>query len=131
MDGVSYTTPFSLTGWPSAIVRAGTAGAALPLGVWRPPAPLLGLQHVLRPREPCQQRPRAVVRAAGCRRVAQPMTQPKDAAPCGHHGVPSGRRSEPEPEVKRLEVIGELDLEGISAAQKLDAPNAFVRGRGE
>jgi amidase len=32
-DGVSYTTPFSLTGWPAAIVRAGTAGAALPLGV--------------------------------------------------------------------------------------------------
>jgi amidase len=63
-DGLSYTTPFSLTGWPAAIVRAGTAGAALPLGVqivarpwhdhvalaaaarvqaslggWRPPAP--------------------------------------------------------------------------------------------
>ena len=63
-DGVSYTTPFSLTGWPAAVVRAGTAGGALPLGVqivarpwqdhvalagaacveaalggWRPPAP--------------------------------------------------------------------------------------------
>jgi amidase len=32
-DGVSYTTPFSLTGWPSAIVRAGTAAGTLPLGV--------------------------------------------------------------------------------------------------
>jgi hypothetical protein len=39
MDGVSHPTPFRLTGWPSAIVRAGTAGAALPLGGWRPPAP--------------------------------------------------------------------------------------------
>jgi amidase len=63
-DGVSYTTPFSLTGWPAAIVRAGTATGTLPLGVqivarpwhdhvalaaavcvetalggWRPPAP--------------------------------------------------------------------------------------------
>ncbi len=32
-NGVSYTTPFNLTGWPAAIVRAGTAGAGLPLGV--------------------------------------------------------------------------------------------------
>jgi amidase len=31
--GVSYTTPFSLTGWPAAIVRAGTAAGTLPLGV--------------------------------------------------------------------------------------------------
>ncbi len=30
--GVSYTTPFSLTGWPAAVVRAGAAGR-LPIGV--------------------------------------------------------------------------------------------------
>ena len=32
-DGVSYTTPFSLTGWPCAVVRCGTSAAGLPIGV--------------------------------------------------------------------------------------------------
>jgi amidase len=31
--GVSYTTPYSLTGWPSAVVRCGTSTAGLPIGV--------------------------------------------------------------------------------------------------
>ena len=32
-DGVSYTTPFSLTGWPAAVVRCGSSAAGLPIGV--------------------------------------------------------------------------------------------------
>jgi amidase len=32
-DGVSFTTPFSLTGWPAAVVRAGTSDEGLPIGV--------------------------------------------------------------------------------------------------
>jgi amidase len=31
--GVSYTTPYSLTGWPCAVVRCGTSAAGLPIGV--------------------------------------------------------------------------------------------------
>ena len=51
-DGVSFTTPFSLTGWPAAIVRAGTAGVALPLGVqivarpWHDHVALAAAAHV-------------------------------------------------------------------------------------
>ena len=33
MDPTSYTTPSSLTGWPSATVRCGTSSEALPLDV--------------------------------------------------------------------------------------------------
>jgi amidase len=32
-DGVSFTTPFSLTGWPASVVRAGSSPGGLPLGV--------------------------------------------------------------------------------------------------
>ena len=32
-EGVSYTTPFSLTGWPAAVVRAGSSAEGLPIGV--------------------------------------------------------------------------------------------------
>ena len=32
-NGVSYTTPFSLTGWPAAVVRAGSSADGLPVGV--------------------------------------------------------------------------------------------------
>ena len=31
--GLSYTTPFSLTGWPCAVVRCGTSTGGLPIGV--------------------------------------------------------------------------------------------------
>ena len=31
--GISYTTPYSLTGWPCAVVRCGTSAAGLPIGV--------------------------------------------------------------------------------------------------
>lgn len=31
--GLSYTTPYSLTGWPCAVVRCGTSAAGLPIGV--------------------------------------------------------------------------------------------------
>ena len=31
--GLSHTTPYSLTGWPCAVVRAGTSGEGLPIGV--------------------------------------------------------------------------------------------------
>jgi amidase len=31
--GVSYTTPFSLTGWPAAVVRCGSSTDGLPIGV--------------------------------------------------------------------------------------------------
>ena len=31
--GVAYTTPFSLTGWPAAVVRAGSSEQGLPIGV--------------------------------------------------------------------------------------------------
>jgi amidase len=31
--GLSYTTPYSLTGWPCAVVRCGTSTAGLPIGV--------------------------------------------------------------------------------------------------
>jgi len=30
---VSYTTPYSLTGWPCAVVRCGSSPEGLPLGV--------------------------------------------------------------------------------------------------
>jgi amidase len=33
MDPTSYTTPYSLTGWPAATVRAGTSPEGLPIGV--------------------------------------------------------------------------------------------------
>ena len=33
MDPTSYTTPYSLTGWPAATVRAGTSAEGLPIGV--------------------------------------------------------------------------------------------------
>jgi amidase len=29
----SYTVPYSLTGWPSVVVRAGTSPEGLPIGV--------------------------------------------------------------------------------------------------
>jgi len=32
-DGVSYTTPYSLTGWPCAVVRCGTSTEGLPIDV--------------------------------------------------------------------------------------------------
>jgi amidase len=32
-EGVSYTTPFSLTGWPAAVVRCGSSAERLPIGV--------------------------------------------------------------------------------------------------
>jgi amidase len=32
-DGLSYTTPFSLTGWPCVVVRCGTSVEGLPIGV--------------------------------------------------------------------------------------------------
>lgn len=32
-NGVSYTTPYSLTGWPSAVVRCGTSPEGLPIDV--------------------------------------------------------------------------------------------------
>ncbi len=38
-DGVSYTTPFSLTGWPAAVVRAGSSAEGLPIGVQLVAAP--------------------------------------------------------------------------------------------
>jgi amidase len=31
--GVSYTTPYSLTGWPCVVVRCGTSAGGLPIGV--------------------------------------------------------------------------------------------------
>jgi amidase len=31
--GLSYTTPYSLTGWPCTVVRCGTSAAGLPIGV--------------------------------------------------------------------------------------------------
>jgi amidase len=37
--GVSYSTPFSLTGWPVAVVRAGETSAGLPVGVQLPARP--------------------------------------------------------------------------------------------
>ncbi len=48
----SYTLPYSLTGWPSVIVRAGTSPEGLPLGVqitarpWREDVALAAAQHV-------------------------------------------------------------------------------------
>jgi amidase len=33
LDPTSYTTPYSLTGWPAATVRAGTSPEGLPIGV--------------------------------------------------------------------------------------------------
>jgi len=33
IDGLSYTTPYSLTGWPCAVVRCGTSSDGLPIGV--------------------------------------------------------------------------------------------------
>jgi amidase len=33
VDGVSYTTPYSLTGWPCAVVRCGTSREGLPIDV--------------------------------------------------------------------------------------------------
>lgn len=33
MDPTSYTTPFSVSGWPAATVRAGTSAGGLPIGV--------------------------------------------------------------------------------------------------
>ncbi|HEU0236869.1 MAG TPA: amidase [Candidatus Limnocylindrales bacterium] len=32
-DGLSYTTPYSLTGWPCVVVRCGTSVEGLPIGV--------------------------------------------------------------------------------------------------
>jgi amidase len=32
-EGVGYTTPFSLTGWPAAVVRCGSSTEGLPIGV--------------------------------------------------------------------------------------------------
>ena len=32
-DPTSYTTPYSLTGWPAATVRAGSSPEGLPIGV--------------------------------------------------------------------------------------------------
>ena len=46
MDPTSWTTPFSLAGWPAATVRAGTSPEGLPIGVqlaagpWRDDAAL-------------------------------------------------------------------------------------------
>ena len=33
LSSFSYTMTFNLTGWPAAVVRAGTTGKALPIGV--------------------------------------------------------------------------------------------------
>ena len=33
VDPTSYTTPYSLTGWPAATVRAGSSPEGLPIGV--------------------------------------------------------------------------------------------------
>ena len=33
LDPTSYTTPYSLTGWPAATVRCGTGPGGLPIGV--------------------------------------------------------------------------------------------------
>src|SRR5918996_3542410 len=74
---------------------------------------------------------RALMPPPGRRRMPQPPAQPKDAGSRGHDRAPSGGRREPEPEVERVEVIGELELEAIRGAQELDAPDAFVRGGGE
>jgi amidase len=32
-NGLSYTTPYSLTGWPCVVVRCGTSAEGLPIGV--------------------------------------------------------------------------------------------------
>ena len=38
-DPTSYTTPYSLTGWPAATVRCGTSPEGLPIGVQLAAAP--------------------------------------------------------------------------------------------
>jgi amidase len=51
-DPTSYTTPFSLTGWPAATVRAGSSSEGLPIGVqlvarpWRDDVALAAAQVV-------------------------------------------------------------------------------------
>jgi amidase len=52
-EGVtSYTKPYSLTGWPSAVVRGGTSPEGLPIGVqvvahpWREEVALAVAQHI-------------------------------------------------------------------------------------
>jgi amidase len=52
-EGVtSYTKPYSLTGWPSAVVRGGTSPEGLPIGVqvvahpWREDVALTVAQHI-------------------------------------------------------------------------------------
>ena len=51
-DPTSYTTPYSLTGWPAATVRAGSSPEDLPIGVqvvahpWRDDIALAAAAHV-------------------------------------------------------------------------------------
>jgi amidase len=53
-DPTSYTTPYSLTGWPAAIVRAGSSPEGLPIGVqlvarpWRDEVALAAADEVER-----------------------------------------------------------------------------------
>lgn len=48
----SYTLPYSLTGWPCVVVRAGTSHQGLPIGVqvvarpWREDVALAVAQHI-------------------------------------------------------------------------------------
>lgn len=50
--GGSYLTPYNLTGWPAAVVRAGTSAEGLPIGVqvvarpWREDVAIAVAQHV-------------------------------------------------------------------------------------
>jgi amidase len=51
-DGFSYTMTYNLTGWPAAVVRAGTAQDGLPIGVqiigqpWKEDVVLAAAQHL-------------------------------------------------------------------------------------
>jgi amidase len=53
-DPTSYTTPYSLTGWPAATVRCGTSPEGLPIGVqlvarpWRDDIALAAAQELER-----------------------------------------------------------------------------------
>src|ERR671931_2590881 len=95
-----------------------------------PAGNVLSLEDVLGPAEARPQGARALVYAPCRRRMLHTLTQSTDAAPCRHHCAAAGGAGEPEPEVERLEIIGELELEGVASAQKLDAPQALARGCG-
>jgi amidase len=53
-DAISYTTPYSLTGWPCATVRCGTSSEGLPIdvqlvaGPWRDDVALAAALHLER-----------------------------------------------------------------------------------